>query len=93
LRVLTFKVVRDSPCQMAIRNGGHHLCLEAQTTDVMAKCLVPMPFIFKVLGSNFSPQARCPHKDFCHFTHSLPAGKFWYNTGNAQFQHFIVMQF
>jgi len=78
---------------MAIRNGGHHLCLEAQTTDVMAKCLVPMPFIFKVLGSNFSPQARCPHKDFCHFTHSLPAGKFWYNTGNAQFQHFIVMQF
>jgi hypothetical protein len=81
--VLTFKEVRDLPCQIAICNGGHHLCLEAQTTDVMAKCLVPMLFIFKMLGSNFSPQGHCPVKDFCHFTHSLPASKFWDNTGTA----------
>jgi hypothetical protein len=52
------------PCQMAICNGGHHLCLEAQTTDVMAKCLVHMLLIFKVLGSNFNPQARFPDKVF-----------------------------
>jgi hypothetical protein len=49
---------------MAVCNGGHHLCLEAQTTDIMAKCLVPIPFTFKVLDSNFSPQARFPDKVF-----------------------------
>jgi len=43
---------------------GHHLCLEAQNTDVTTKSLVPKLFIFKVLGSNFSPQARFPDKVF-----------------------------
>jgi len=63
--VFTFKEVRDSPCQMAICSGGHHLCVEAQTTNVMATCLVPMLFIFEVLGSNFSQQAHFPDKVFC----------------------------
>jgi len=65
LHVLTFKDVHDLPCQMAICNGGHHLCLEARITDVMTKCLVHMLFIFKMLSSNFSPQARFPDKVFC----------------------------
>jgi hypothetical protein len=81
--MLTFKEVCDLPCRTTISNGGHHLCLEAQTTDVMAKCLVPMPSLFKVLGSKFSTQAHCPYKLFCYFTHSLLAGKFWDNTGTA----------
>jgi hypothetical protein len=58
-------------------------CLEAQAIDVMAKRLVPMLFIFKVLVSNFSPQVCCPDKHFGYFTHSLSAGKFWDNTGTV----------
>ena len=81
--MLTFKEVHDLPCQMAICNGGHHLYLEAQTTDVMAKCLVPMLFIFKVLGSNFSPQARFPDKIF----HTLLIHCLQVISGIIQVQH------
>jgi hypothetical protein len=62
--VLTFKEVQDLHCQMAKGSGDHHLCLKTQTTDVMAKCSLHILFIFKVLGSNFSPQACFPDKVF-----------------------------